>query len=51
MNVYAVAKPDAYIVKVDEAKRISEKKKDKQKHEKMLAAAKRFENMCLKQKS
>lgn len=50
MSVYAVAKPDAYVVKSEEAKKIADKGRDQKKHEKMLVEAKRFESLCLKKK-
>ena len=48
MKVYAVAKPDAYVVGESEAKKIREQESDPRKHADMIQTAKRFEAMCLK---
>ena len=51
MDICAVAKPSAYMIKAEEAKMISEKEKDPKEHDKMLAAAKRFEELCMQKKT
>lgn len=50
MAIYAIAKPSAYVVSKEEARKIQEEKPDTKKFKEIMTSAERFERLCIKKK-